>query len=160
MSDEIVLDAPQSAPLLVFTVYPYPNLPALRLLKDGDDVDAVIKESFAGKAKAGAEPIEQPLDDMAKQLGILRLVKIEVDGGGYAEAQVHSHPDAEVQLKILTKRMELEVKLNDVLRASGLVGPPREDGCICGHCPLPGQEEAESAIDAANSAEGKPSRWN
>lgn len=144
-------DKEGAAPLLVFTVHKFPVLPTIRLLKEGDDLEAVLRE----ECDKATELVDQPLDPMSRHLGVLRIVR-----ANGVEAQVHSDPEAEAQLKSIVDRLAEEQRLIKVLQEAGIIGPPREDGCICGHCPLPGQEEAESAVDAANNAEGHPSRWN
>lgn len=113
-------------PLLIFTIHKAPKLPTIRMIGEGDDVDKMIHEEL------GDEVLDDTLDDEDKDLGLVRMCRNEAG----LQAHVHSNPEAEYHLREMISEMDGQLKMFEHLRSMGiLTAEPREDGCLCGHCP-------------------------
>ena len=118
-------DTTAPAPKLVMTLFPFPTLPKIRMLNDGDDLEVVIREELGGEIEETA-----PDSMLDRELGVLRMVR-----RGETQLHVHSHPEAEANIRLMIEDMARMVQLSDALRELGIDMPqgPHGVGCTCPH---------------------------
>lgn len=106
------------------------EVPTLYVMQEGDNADAKVIELLGGAADREVE-----VDEFGRHLGVLRMAQ-----RGDWEVHVHSDPEAEFHLSRLISNLEAELQIINLLKQAGIV-TEREDGCICGQCPLPGESD-------------------
>ncbi len=138
---------------LVFTMFPYPKLPVLHVMKPGDDVEVVIRESL------GAEGKRETLRQEENDIGIIDVRTVGTSLQDGIIAFVHSNPEMEEELNGLITALKLQVEqeqelmkspigmLLKQLMDSGVI--PENAGLDSGTC-VCGMNHGEDVIDVSD----------
>lgn len=106
--------------------------PVITEIKDGDDVTLLIANALGGDQ----DIVDQELDEMDNSVQCIRRAR-----RGDLEVSVFAHPEAADFLRAMVETFERDMAFMKVLQEMGLLGETREDGCMCGHCPIEDEED-------------------